>query len=167
MLTLLIHGAVLRSDYVGHGPETVVLTHGLMLGSANFAAQRESLGDRYRAVTLVVRGKACSEKSPERLDFDSLAEGKVAPAQRLELNSVPHAGPSIGTSIARRVAAKPSAPVRLVRPVRPESAIAVRERIAGSTFLPFTRIAHAVVFERTAEFSRTFGAFVQRAGAVA
>jgi 3-oxoadipate enol-lactonase len=53
------------------------------------------------------------------------------------------------------------------RPIHPRRARAVHEGIAGSTFLPFARTGHAVMIERAAEFNLCFGAFIQRAGAVA
>jgi pimeloyl-ACP methyl ester carboxylesterase len=78
MPTLHIHGAELHYDDVGHGPETIVFIHGLMLASESYAAQREAFCDRYRVITFDLRGQGRSANTRERLDLDSLAEDTVA-----------------------------------------------------------------------------------------
>ncbi len=51
------------------------------------------------------------------------------------------------------------------RPISPQRAFAVHQRIAGSKFIAFARTGHAVMIERAADFNRSFGAFVQSVGA--
>jgi 3-oxoadipate enol-lactonase len=53
------------------------------------------------------------------------------------------------------------------RPISPQRAFSVHERIAGSTFVAFARTGHAVMIERADEFNQRFGAFVRHVGALA
>lgn len=50
------------------------------------------------------------------------------------------------------------------RPVDPEKAFRVHERIAGSKFLAFPRTGHAVMLERVSDFNQILAKFVQRTG---
>jgi len=121
MPTLHIHGAELHYDDVGHGPETIVFIHGLMLASESYAAQREAFRDRYRVITFDLRGQGRSAKTPERLDLDSLAEDTVALANELGLNSVHLVGFSMGSFIAMRIAARHPALVRTLTLIGPSA----------------------------------------------
>lgn len=106
MPTQLVHGAQLHYDDVGHGPETVVFIHGLMLASESYDAQRDAFRDRYRVITFDLRGQGRSEKTSDRLDLDSLAEDTVTLVQRLGLKRVHLVGFSMGSFIDMRVAAR-------------------------------------------------------------
>jgi pimeloyl-ACP methyl ester carboxylesterase len=53
------------------------------------------------------------------------------------------------------------------RPISPQRAFAVHQRIAGSKFLTFARTGPAVMIERAAAFNRRLGSFFQSVGAAA
>lgn len=121
MPTLPIRGAELHYDDVGHGSETIVFIHGLMLASESYAAQRDAFRDRYRVITFDLRGQGRSSKTPDRLDLDSLAEDTVALAEQLGLNTVHLVGFSMGSFIAMRIAARHPALVRSLTLIGPSA----------------------------------------------
>ena len=56
-----VNGAELHYESAGSGPETVVLSHGLLWSGEMFRAQVRHLSSRYRVVTYDHRGQGRSE----------------------------------------------------------------------------------------------------------
>ncbi len=110
-----------KSGYVANGPDlqlnylewgdsgapVVVLLHGLLGVAYNFRTTAEALQDRYRVISLNVRGHGDSGPSPEReYNFDLWASDVHALVSELELDRPVLIGHSMGGRIAYVAAAR-------------------------------------------------------------
>ena len=110
-----------KSGYVANGPDlqlnylewgdpsapVVVLLHGLLGVAYNFRTTAEALQDRYRVISLNVRGHGDSGPSPERAyNFDLWATDVHALVSALELDRPVLIGHSMGGRIAYVTAAR-------------------------------------------------------------
>lgn len=90
----------------GEGPETLVLSHGLLWSGHLFHKQVAFLKDHYRVITYDHRGQGRSEVTPDGYDMDSLYADAVALIETLALGSVHFGGLSMGGFVAMRLAAR-------------------------------------------------------------
>ena len=90
----------------GDGPETLVLSHGLLWSGRLFYKQVDFLKDRYRVITYDHRGQGRSEVTPGGYDMDSLYADAVALIETLQLGPVHFGGLSMGGFVAMRLAAR-------------------------------------------------------------
>ena len=106
MPMMQLRNTSIHFNRVGHGSETIVFIHGLMLASESYEAQVEALKARYRIITYDLRGQGLSDKTREGLDIDSLSEDAIALIETVSDSSVHLVAFSMGTFIAMRVAAR-------------------------------------------------------------
>ena len=90
----------------GSGPETLVLSHGLLWSGHMYHKQVDYFKDRYRIITYDHRGQGRSELTAQGYDMDSLFQDAVALIEKLELGPVHFGGLSMGGFVAMRLAAR-------------------------------------------------------------
>lgn len=90
----------------GHGPETVVFSHGLLLDHHMFEAQRHALEDRYRVIAYDHRGQGDSAPAAGGYDMDSLTEDAVDLIRGTASTPCHFIGLSMGGFVGMRLAAR-------------------------------------------------------------
>ena len=90
----------------GTGPETLVLSHGLLWSGHMFHKQVNYFKDRYRIITYDHKGQGKSEVTDNGYDMDTLYQDAVALLEHLELGPVHFGGLSMGGFVAMRLAAR-------------------------------------------------------------
>jgi len=93
-------------EMYGQGPETIVLSHGLLWSGEMFHKQVRHFKDKYRIVVYDHRGQGRSEVTSGGYDMDSLYEDTVAFIEALQLGPVHFGGLSMGGFIGLRLAAR-------------------------------------------------------------
>jgi pimeloyl-ACP methyl ester carboxylesterase len=106
MPTLRANGAELYYQSTGSGPETVVLSHGLLWSGDMFREQVRHLSPGYRVVTYDHRGQGRSEVTAGGYDMDTLAEDAAALVEALGIAPCHFGGLSMGGFVAMRLAAR-------------------------------------------------------------
>ncbi|HSB21100.1 MAG TPA: alpha/beta fold hydrolase [Anaeromyxobacteraceae bacterium] len=106
MPRLRVNGVDLYYESTGTGPETVVLSHGLLLSGDMFREQVRHLAPRYRVVVYDHRGQGRSEVAATGYDMDTLAADAAALVEALGAAPCHFAGVSMGGFVAMRLAAR-------------------------------------------------------------
>jgi pimeloyl-ACP methyl ester carboxylesterase len=107
MPTIAVNGTELHYDDTGPGRtgETIVFSHGLLLGGWMFAPQVRALRARYRCLSYDHRGQGRSADSRLRsIDMDTLTDDAAALIDRLAGGPVHVCGLSMGGFVALRLA---------------------------------------------------------------
>lgn len=99
-----INGANLWYEEDGHGPETLVFSHGLLMDHRMFQGQAEVLGRHYRCIRYDHRGQGRSEVTLGGYDMDSLAEDAAGLIRSLGCAPCHFAGLSMGGFVGLRLA---------------------------------------------------------------
>ncbi len=106
MPTIQANGVELFYKETGSGPETIVLSHGLLMDHAMFEPQRVAFEGRYRVIAYDHRGQGQSSDPGHGYDMDTLAEDAAALIQALNAAPCHFAGLSMGGFVGMRVAAR-------------------------------------------------------------
>lgn len=106
MPELPINGARIHYEDSGHGEQTIVFAHGLLMDGRMFEAQLAAFSDRYRCITFDFRGQGRSEVTPDGYDLDSLTEDAASLIESLGVAGCHFAGLSMGGFVAMRLAAR-------------------------------------------------------------
>ena len=106
MPRIRVNGVELHHDSTGSGPETVVLSHGLLFSGEMFREQVRHLAGRYRVITYDHRGQGSSEVARAGYDMDNLARDAAELVEALDLAPCHFAGLSMGGFVAMRLAAR-------------------------------------------------------------
>jgi 3-oxoadipate enol-lactonase len=106
MPTIRVNGVDLYYESAGAGPETVVLSHGLLMSADMFREQVRHLSPRYRVVAYDHRGQGRSEVTAGGYDMDTLAADAAALVEALGLAPCHFGGLSMGGFVAMRLAAR-------------------------------------------------------------
>jgi 3-oxoadipate enol-lactonase len=112
MPTIRVNGADLHYTSTGSGPETVVLSHGLLFSGEMFREQVRHLAQRYRVITYDHRGQGLSEVTAAGYDMDNLARDASDLVEALGVAPCHFAGLSMGGFVAMRLAARRPALLR-------------------------------------------------------
>ena len=104
MPSIQVNGARLHYEEHGTGPETVVLSHGLLWSGRMFDAQVRALSSRYRCITWDHRGQGQSEVTAGGYDMDSLSEDAAALIEALGAAPCHFVGLSMGGFVGMRLA---------------------------------------------------------------
>jgi 3-oxoadipate enol-lactonase len=107
-----VNGVELFYEETGRGPETVVLSHGLLMDHSMFEAQRAALEDQFRVIAFDHRGQGQSQDPGNGQDMDTLATDAAGLIQALEAVPCHFAGLSMGGFIGLRLAARRPALLR-------------------------------------------------------
>lgn len=106
MPTATANGIDLNYVESGHGSETVVFSHGLLLDHHMFEAQRQALQDRYRVIAYDHRGQGDSAPAAGGYDMDSLTEDAVDLIRGTASTPCHFIGLSMGGFVGMRLAAR-------------------------------------------------------------
>lgn len=111
MKTIEVNGTTLAYDDTGKGTgknkETVVFSHGLLMGRWMFEKQLAHLKDRYRVIAYDHRGQGDSARPRTRsITMDQCAEDAAALIETLGVGPVHFAGLSMGGFVGVRLGAR-------------------------------------------------------------
>jgi pimeloyl-ACP methyl ester carboxylesterase len=106
MPRIRVNGVELHYDSTGSGPETVVLSHGLLFSGEMFREQVRHLADRYRVITYDHRGQGLSEVTTSGYDMDNLTRDASELVEALGVTRCHFGGLSMGGFVAMRLAAR-------------------------------------------------------------
>ena len=106
MAQLRINGCNYFYQSVGNGPETLVLSHGLLWSHKMFHKQVDYFKEKYRVITYDHRGQGQSEVTEAGYDMDALFQDAVDLIEQLALGPVHFGGLSMGGFVAMRMAAR-------------------------------------------------------------
>jgi 3-oxoadipate enol-lactonase len=106
MPRITVNGAALHYEDSGGGPETLVLSHGLLLSHRMFDAQVEAFAGRFRCVRFDFRGQGHSEVTRSGYDVDSLTQDAAALIRSLGCAPCHFLGFSMGGYVGLRLAAR-------------------------------------------------------------
>jgi len=104
MPNIVVNGVSLHYTDEGHGPETIVFSHGLLFSGAMFAGQVAHLKDRYRCITFDHRGQGGTEVTETGYDMDTLTDDAAALLAELGVGPCHFAGLSMGGFVGMRLA---------------------------------------------------------------
>jgi len=96
----------------GHGPQTIVFSHGLLMDHSMFEAQRAAFEGRYRVIAYDHRGQGQSQDPGQGQDMDTLTADAAALIQALNAAPCHFVGLSMGGFVGMRLAARRPALVR-------------------------------------------------------
>ncbi|MDP4679169.1 MAG: alpha/beta hydrolase [Cyclobacteriaceae bacterium] len=106
MPKIKINGADLYYEIHGHGPETMLFSHGLLFSCKIFKAQVDFFKARYKCVIYDHRGQGQSEVTEQGYDIESIYQDAVELIRELSLGPCHMVGLSMGGFIAMRIAAR-------------------------------------------------------------
>jgi len=106
MPRIRVNGVELHYESTGSGPETVVLSHGLLFSGEMFREQVRHLAGRYRVITYDHRGQGRSEVTAGGYGMDDLARDAAELVEALGVARCHFAGLSMGGFVAMRLAAR-------------------------------------------------------------
>ena len=106
MPTATANGIDLNYVESGHGAQTVVFAHGLLLDQHMFEAQRQALDARYRVIAYDHRGQGDSAPAAGGYDMDSLTEDTVDLIRATGSAPCHFIGLSMGGFVGMRLAAR-------------------------------------------------------------
>lgn len=106
MATIKVNGASLNYTDTGGDKPAVVLSHGLIMSNAMFAAQIERLSHRYRCIAYNHRGQGGSEVTESGYDMETLSEDAAALIMELSAGPCHFVGLSMGGFVGMRLAAR-------------------------------------------------------------
>ena len=163
MPTIKVNGVELFYKESGSGPETIVLSHGLLMDHTMFDFQRAAFEGRYRVIAYDHRGQGHSSVPGSGYDMDTVAEDAAALIKSLDAAPCHFAGLSMGGFVGMRLAARQPELIRTLTLMntgsKKESAynrvrygfLAQLVRIVGTS--PFVNIALKELFGRTTRTS--------------
>jgi pimeloyl-ACP methyl ester carboxylesterase len=131
MPTLTVNGVRLYYEETGTGPETIVFAHGLLWSGRMFDAQVAALKDRYRCITMDLRGQGQSEVTPTGYDMDNLTEDAARLIQALGAAPCHFLGLSMGGFLALRLGARRPELVRSLLLLATAAEGEVAENVSG------------------------------------
>jgi len=108
MSKIKINGADIYYEIHGHGPETMLFSHGLLMSGKMFKDQVDYFKARYRCVIYDHRGQGQSEVTENGYDMESIYEDCVELINQLGLGPCHIVGLSMGGFVAMRIAARNS-----------------------------------------------------------
>ena len=85
MATIKINGAEIYYEIHGHGPETMLFSHGLLFSGKMFKDQVDYFKARYKCVVYDHRGQGRSEVTENGYDMDSVYEDAIALIRELNM----------------------------------------------------------------------------------
>ena len=106
MPTIRVSDVELFYQESGHGPETLVFSHGLLMDHSMFAAQGSALESRYRVIAYDHRGQGQSPDPGHGYDMDTLTQDAAALVRALNAAPCHFAGLSMGGFVGMRLAAR-------------------------------------------------------------
>ena len=112
MPTAKANGVELFYRESGHGPQTIVFSHGLLMDQSMFEAQRAAFEGRYRVIAYDHRGQGQSQDPGHGQDMDTLTADAAALIQALNAAPCHFVGLSMGGFVGMRLAARRPALVR-------------------------------------------------------
>lgn len=112
MPTVTVNGVELFYKETGSGLETVVFSHGLLMDSSMFEAQRATLDSHFRVIAYDHRGQGQSQDPGSGQDMDALSTDAAGLIQALDAAPCHFAGLSMGGFIGLRLATRRPALVR-------------------------------------------------------
>ena len=114
MATVRVNGVELFYKETGHGPETIVFSHGLLMDHSMFEAQRAALETtgRYRVIAYDHRGQGQSQDPGAGYDMETLSQDAAGLIQALNAIPCHFAGLSMGGFVGMRLAARRPALLR-------------------------------------------------------
>jgi pimeloyl-ACP methyl ester carboxylesterase len=104
MPNIQIKDANIHYEEHGTGPETIFFVHGLLWSGRMFDDQVGALKDRYRCITMDLRGQGQSAVTSSGYDIDTLSEDAAAMIAALACAPCHFAGLSMGGFIGMRLA---------------------------------------------------------------
>ena len=104
MPRLQVNNADLYYEDQGSGVETIIFVHGVLWSGRMFDDQVDALKDRYRCITVDLRGQGQSEVTQSGYDIDTLSEDVAALIEVLECAPCHFLGLSMGGFIGLRLA---------------------------------------------------------------
>jgi 3-oxoadipate enol-lactonase len=104
MPRLQVNNADLYYEDNGSGAETIIFVHGFLWSGRMFDDQVAALKDRYRCITVDLRGQGQSEVTQSGYDIDTLSEDVAALIEVLECAPCHFLGLSMGGFIGLRLA---------------------------------------------------------------
>lgn len=116
-----INGARLHVTDTGGTGSPILFIHGLMLASESWRAQVAQFAPGHRVITFDLRGQGKSEKTPDGLGLDDLAEDAAMLLEQLAPGPVHVVAFSMGTFIAMRLAARHPGHVRSLTLIGPSA----------------------------------------------
>jgi 3-oxoadipate enol-lactonase len=106
MPTIKVNGVELFYKESGSGPETIVLSHGLLMDHTMFDFQRAAFEGQYRVIAYDHRGQGHSSVPGSGYDMDTVAEDAAALIKSLDAAPCHFAGLSMGGFVGMRLAAR-------------------------------------------------------------
>jgi pimeloyl-ACP methyl ester carboxylesterase len=106
MPRILTNGVELHYEEAGHGPQTIVFAHGLLMSGRMFDAQVAALSDRYRCITFDFRGQGQSAVPAGGYDMTTLTEDTAGLIRALSAAPCHFVGLSMGGFIGMRLAVR-------------------------------------------------------------
>ena len=112
--TVRVNGVELFYKETGHGPETIVFSHGLLMDHSMFEAQRAALENtgRFRVIAYDHRGQGQSQDPGGGYDMETLADDAAALIHAVNAAPCHFAGLSMGGFVGMRLAARRPALLR-------------------------------------------------------
>lgn len=90
----------------GNGPETIMLSHGLLWSSRMFHKQIAAFKSKYKIISYDHRGQGKSEVTSSGYDMDQLYDDAAELIERLQLGPIHFGGLSMGGFVGIRLAAR-------------------------------------------------------------
>lgn len=114
MPTVRVNGVELFYKETGHGSETIVFSHGLLMDHSMFEAQRAALDKtgRYRVIAYDHRSQGQSEDPGTGYDMETLSDDAAGVIEGLNAAPCHFAGLSMGGFVGMRLAARRPALLR-------------------------------------------------------
>lgn len=106
MPTIKINGANIYYEIHGHGPETMLFSHGLLFSGKMFKDQIDYFKARYKCVVYDHRGQGRSEVTENGYDMESIYEDAIQLIKELNLGPCHMVGLSMGGFVSMRIAAR-------------------------------------------------------------
>src|SRR5258708_15739722 len=106
MSTVRVNDIELYYKESGSGPQTLVLSHGLLMDHAMFEPQRAAFEGQYRVIAYDHRAQGQSQDLGHGYDMDTLTEDAAALIQALGAGRCHFAGLSMGGFVGMRLAAR-------------------------------------------------------------
>ena len=106
MSKIKINGADIYYEIHGHGPETMLFSHGLLMNGKMFKAQVDYFKATYKCVIYDHRGQGQSEVTENGYDMESIYLDGVELINQLGLGPCHMVGLSMGGFVAMRIAAR-------------------------------------------------------------
>lgn len=145
-----VHRLPLHYEQAGAGPEPLVFLHGLGSAAHDWPLQVAYFSDRYRVITLDLRGHGQSARVGLGITVEALAQDVAALLHQLQVGPAHVVGLSLGGCVAQRLAGQSPAQVRTLvlvntfarlRPAGWRGAGRIATRVLMLLSLPMPRVA--------------------------